>query len=215
MPRIKTDTPCGRINGWNIKQSDNHPAALKAKVQIRQNVLAAIGAETASVFDAFAGEGVMYQRVWHQAASCVGCDETKFCQDERLAYVGDNRRVMRGLDLTRFNIFDFDAYGSPWDQVYLMIKRRPVAPGERIGMVLTEGQGMKMDMGGMSYSLSRIAGVRQFMPGMGSAQEQVIDRAIARTAEAMGCKIEKQWQAVSKHSSTIRYIGLAMERTAV
>jgi hypothetical protein len=214
MPRIKTDTPCGRINGWDIKQTDNHPVALKAKTEIRERVLRAIGAESASVFDAFAGEGVMYQRVWHRAAECVGCDATRFCRDERLAFVGDNRRVMRSLDLGQFNIFDFDAYGSPWDQVYLMIKRRKVAAGERIGLVLTEGQGMKMDMGGMSQSLSLIAGVRQYMPGMGAAQQQIIDRAVARTADAMGCTINRQWQAISKHSSTIRYIGVAMQGNA-
>jgi hypothetical protein len=214
MPRIKTDTPCGRINGWNIKQSDNHPVAAKAKAEIRQRVLESIGAEQASVFDAFAGEGVMYQKVWRQAGAYIGCDETRFCLDERVAYVGKNQRVMRNLDLGAFNIFDFDAYGSPWEQVYLMIKRRQVAPGERIGMVLTEGQGMKMDMGGMSLALSLVAGVRQYMPGMGAAQQQIIDRAIQRTAAAMNASIEKRWEAISKHSSTIRYIGVVMQGVA-
>jgi hypothetical protein len=53
---------------------DNTSAALPAKVQIRRLVLLdAIGAERAHVFDVFAG-GVLYRRVWHQAANYVGCD---------------------------------------------------------------------------------------------------------------------------------------------
>jgi hypothetical protein len=208
MPRLKT--PCEKINGWNIKQKDNEPSAVRAKAQIRERVLTGIGPEQAQVFDAFAGEGIMYREVWREAASYVGCDQEKFVRDERLAFVGDNRRVMRCIDLGAYNVFDFDAYGSPWEQVYLMIKRRKVAPGEKIGVVLTEGQGMKMDMGGMSGALSLIAGVRQYMPGMGAAQQQIINRAISRTAMMMGATIENHWQAISKFSSTIRYIGLVL-----
>jgi hypothetical protein len=213
MPKLNTsklDTPCGRINGWNIKKKDSDPAAFRAKAQIRSHVLKAIGAEQAHVFDGFAGEGGMYREVWHRAASCVGCDIERFVRDDRLAYVADNRRLMRNLDLGVFNIFDLDAHGSPWEQVYLLIKRRQVLPGELIGVVLTEGQGMKMDMGGMSGALSRVAGVRQYMPGMGAAQQQVINRALGRLALMMGAEIEKHYQAVSKHTSSIRYIGLVL-----
>jgi hypothetical protein len=213
MPKLKTTSQ--KINGWNIQQTDNHPDAIHAKSEIRRRVLEQIGAAQAHVLDAFAGAGTMYRAVWHQAASCVGCDIEKFCpDDQRLAYVADNCRVMRCIDLAAFNIFDFDAYGSPWEPVYLMIKRRPVAPGERIGVVLTEGQGMKMSMGGMSGALSLVAGVRQYMPGMGAAQQDVINRALMRTAAAMRATIERQWQATSKASSTIRYIGVVMRGDA-
>jgi hypothetical protein len=208
MPRLKT--PCEKINGWAIRQKDSDPGAIRAKVQIRTAVLDGIGADEARVFDAFAGEGTMYREVWKNAASYVGCDLEKFVRDERVAYVADNRRVMRCIDIGAFNVFDFDAYGSPWEQVYLMIKRRQVAPGERIGVVLTEGQGMKMDMGGMSAALSLVAGVRQYMPGMGAAQQQIVNRAVSRTATMMNTTIEKHFQAISKHSSTIRYIGMVL-----
>jgi hypothetical protein len=214
MPRIKTTSE--KINGWNIEKRANAPEAIKAKIAIRQSVLDVISAGEAHVFDAFAGDGTMFRAVWHQAASCVGCEETElYLDDPREAFVGDNRRVMRCLDLSAYNVFDFDAYGSPWEQVYLMTMRRVVQPGERIGVILTEGQGMKMSMGGMSGALSKIGGVRQYLPGMGAGQQQIIDRAIMRTAAAMGATIERHWQAVSKHSSTIRYIGLVLRGNAV
>lgn len=209
MPRIKTTSE--KINGWNIKKKASDPAAEKAKATIRQNVLAFIGAGQCHVFDAFAGQGGMYHAVWHQAASYVGCDNEVFSMDSRIAYVADNCRLMRNLDLAAWNVFDLDAYGSPWEQVYILIKRRAVASGERIGLILTEGQGMKMDMGGMALALSLVAGVSQYMPGMGAEQQRIVDRAVAHTATKMGCTIVKQWQAIGKHSSTLRYIGLVME----
>jgi hypothetical protein len=210
MPRLKTTSE--RINGWGVKKRDNAPEATRAKIQIRNSVLEAIGATDAHVFDAFAGTGVMYREVWHQAASCVGCElEGFYPEDPRECYVADNCRVMRCIDLSPFNVFDFDAYGSPWEQVYLMAVRRRVAPGERIGMVLTEGQGMKLNMGGMSNALSVIGGVRQHLPGMGAAQQHIVDRAIIRCSEMMNTTIERHWQAISKHSSTVRYIGLVMK----
>jgi hypothetical protein len=213
VPRIKSTSE--KINGWNIQQRDNAPEATRAKVEIRRSVLDVIGAANAHVFDAFAGSGVMYRAVWQQAGSCVGCDEKAlFLEDPRAAFVGDNRRIMRCLDLTAFNIFDFDAYGSPWEQIYLMMVRRPIAPGEAIGVCLTEGQGMKMNMGGMSGALALVGGVRQYMPGLGASQQQIIDRALIRLAARMNASIERHWQAISKNSSTIRYIGLVLRGNA-
>lgn len=77
-------------------------------------------------------------------------------------------------------------------------------------MVLTEGQAMKMNMGGMSKALSLVSGVPATMPGMGSAIEQIIDRAIKRTAAIMGAGIERRWQATGKTGSAMRYIGLVL-----
>jgi hypothetical protein len=208
MPRIKTTSE--KINGWKITQKDSAPAAVRAKAEIRQNVLNYMGAQQCHVFDAFAGQGGMYNAVWKQAASYVGCDKEVFSMDERTAYVADNCRVMRNIALAPYNCFDFDAYGSPWEQVYILIKRRLVAPGEAVGLILTEGQGMKMDMGGMSLALSLVAGVSQYMAGMGAEQQRIVDRAVAHTATKMHCTIEKEWQAIGKHSSTIRYIGVVM-----
>jgi hypothetical protein len=95
-------------------QTNNHPGAAKAKTIIRADVLDAIGAESAQVFDAFAGDGVMWREVSHRAAGYVGCDLNWYCH-ERLAYVCDNRRLMRCIDLAPFNVFDFDSLGPRFD----------------------------------------------------------------------------------------------------
>lgn len=65
-------------------KTSHSPLGLSAKVKIRENVLEAIGAEKASIFDAFAGDGLLWRRVWHRAGRYVGCD---------LRWVRDDRRV--------------------------------------------------------------------------------------------------------------------------
>src|SRR5262252_2796473 len=97
-------------------KTNTAPIARAAKIEIRRNLLAAI--KPARVFDAFAGAGELHDAVWCEAAEYVGCDE-KWFRDHRLMYVADNRRVLRAVDLTAFNIFDLDAYGSPWEQALI------------------------------------------------------------------------------------------------
>ena len=202
----------GKFSGSiaNLSKTDNASGYTKAKINIRELVLAAIGAK-AAVFDAFAGEGHMHDAVWHKAASYTGCDE-RFFADKRLAFVADNRRVLRALDLAQFNVFDLDAYGSPWEQAYIVARRRALKPGERIGVVITEGTGMKMKMGGIPRVLSMLSGIKA-KPGLGKGdvQDDVIARAILRIAELMNASIERRWQATGKVGSRMVYCGLVLK----
>jgi hypothetical protein len=189
---------------------DNSKAAENAKTRIREMVLAAIGAEQARVFDCFAGEGAMYRAVWHQAAGYIGCDKQWYPQDNRSAYVADNRRVLRAIDLSQFTLFDCDAWGSPWEQLYIIAARRPLAPDERIGLVITEGLGLKMNMGGTSKALAKLAGIKTHMPGMGSARNDLIERALRRILDMMRAGVERRWQADGNKGSRVTYMGLVL-----
>ena len=146
-----------RFKRANIGKSDNTAEAERAKITIRRNVLAEVGAEHASVFDAFAGEGRMHAAVWHEAARYIGCD-TRFFTDYRPAFVADNRRVLRAIDLAAFNLFDLDFDGSPWEQAYIIARRRKLRPGERLGLVLTEGTGLASKLNTMSAAMALLAG---------------------------------------------------------
>lgn len=203
---------------------DNSKAAENAKTRIREMVLAAIGAENARVFDAFAGEGAMYRAVWHGAAEYLGCDKPKstqpwplpagFLEDERKIYVGDNRRVLRCIDLSRFNIYDCDSWGSPWEALYIIAARRPLAPDERFGLCITEGLGLKMNMGGTSKALAKLAGIKTNMPGMGAARNDLIERALRRIVEMMHASVERRWQADGNKGSRVTYMGLVLRGDA-
>ena len=195
-----------KLNG--VAKQDSSAAAARAKAAIRRLVLDAIGRERAHVFDAFAGSGQMHDAVWHAAASCTGCD-LRFFRDPRRAFVADNRRVLRNIGLAQFSIFDLDAYGSPWEQVIIIASRRRLAEGESLGLVLTEGAGMKMKFGDLPLALTQLSGVRG-QPGVARQQDAIIDRAILRAAAMMGGAVRQRWQADGRTGSAMRYIGLVI-----
>lgn len=197
------------FKGIGGTKTDNHPQARKAKVVLRQNVLAAIGAK-AVVFDAFAGSGEMYSAVWKNAAAYTGCD-LKPQSDGRLMFCADNRRVLRAIDLAKFSVFDFDAYGSPWEQAIILADRRRVKAGEKIGLLLTEGAGLGYRFNNVPQAISVLTGIRAGGVGMGRRQDDIIDRAIAGLAKRMHCTVEKRWQADrNTGGAPMRYIGLVL-----
>lgn len=194
--------------GFGDKPTDNHPIARAAKVEVRRNVMAEIG--EAHVFEAFAGAGVMYDDVWRDAASYVGCDKRWF-RNGRKVYVADNRRVLRAIDLQPYNIFDLDAYGAPWEQAIIIAARRGVKKGERIGFAITEGGGLGHNVNRISTATAEIAGIhRDGQVGMRCNVDTLIDRCIAGLAKRMNAKIERKWQAVRKSAAKMHYIGLVL-----
>lgn len=175
------------------------------------SVLEAIGAERAHVFDAFAGTGEMFSAVWrHAGLGYTGCD-LKWQRDTRLAFVANNIRVLRAIELAPFNVFDLDAYGSPWEQTIIIADRRRVAGGELFGLVITEGAGLSYKSNVVPIAISELTGLRPGIVGLAKKQDKVIDRAIAGLAKRMSCTIEKRWQADGRTGASMRYIGLVLK----
>lgn len=194
-----------RANGGGLgraasRNTYNRPNAVAAKVQIRLNVLDAV--KPARVFDAFCGpDGEMFEAVWARADSYVGCDTEFLLTDKRRRFVADNRRVMRSVDLQAFNVFDFDAFGSPWEQMLILAARRAWAPGERGAVVLTDGSGNKTRFGGMPAALGQLIGCRSshLAPTQGSSAG-IQSIALHGWCVKAGVRLTKMWRAVS-HSS--------------
>lgn len=191
---------------------DNNPQAFAAKVDIRRRVLAAIGADQARIFDAFAGTGQMHSAVWKDAASYTGCD-LKYVPmrgDQRLMFAADNRRVLRSLDLSAFNLFDLDAYGSPWEQALIVATRRRVSAGERIGFAITEGGGIPYKANIVPAPVAVLARIRPGIVGLNRKMETVVDRCLAGLASRMRCTIERRWQAKGRTGAEMIYVGVVM-----
>lgn len=114
-------------------------AATATKKRLRKRALAWIGAKDARVFEAFAGSGAMWRAVWRDAAECIGSDVRPVYDPARALYVENCQRVMRAIDMSRFNIVDLDAFGSPWPAAFVLSARRTLAPGERFVLITTDG----------------------------------------------------------------------------
>jgi hypothetical protein len=189
-------------------KTDNGSQAHTAKVAIRKNVLSAI--DDARVFDAFAGSGEMFSAVWKNAAFYTGCDQ-KPQKGDRLMFCADNRRVLRAIDLAPFNVFDFDSYGSPWEQAIILAARRSTKPAEMLGLILTEGTGLFFRNNGIPIAIAELTGLRRIgMAGVAKNQDWIINKSIEALARRMNCDVVKRWQAEGRTGAAMRYIGLVL-----
>src|SRR5262245_40886437 len=151
----------------------------------------------------------MPANVWYQANHYCGCDEKFFPKDDRLMFVADNKRVLRAIDLSRFNIFDLDGYGVPWAQAQIIAARRKVTPGEKIGLVLTEG-------GHGFYKYNGVPTVnRGLLPswpkvGLSFAETDMIDHMLATLTKRWGVKVVKRFEAHSGAVSKVHYMALQL-----
>lgn len=191
----------------NKGKVDNNAKAIADKVELRRRVLAEIAGP---VFDAFAGGGEMFRRIWHQAPGYVGCD-LRWFRDDRRVFVADNRRVMRAIDLGPYQIFDFDSWGSPWEAAEIMAHRRKIKTGERLGLCLTEGAALRLAMGAAPTALARLAGIDAKAAGLMQSREEIIARAIKGLCRLMNCKVLKAWQSHGRTASRMSYIALIVE----
>lgn len=172
----------------------------RAKVDMRLAVLEHVA--DARVFEAFCGPGAMWRGAWSQAAEYVGCDMTWEQGDPRRRFIGDNRRVMRAIDLTAYNVFDFDAFGSPWQQLTILLRRRPWAKDELGAVVITDGSSMKMRFGGSCAALAAMAGLggqKRFPASMATA-DALFDLGVRNWFKRSRVTPLKIWRAESRGS---------------
>ncbi len=177
-------------------KKNNNESALPWKIELRKKLITAMGPDNCNVFDAFAGSGEMFKGVWHQAKSYAGCD-LQFYRDEREMFCCDNKRVLRAVNLNRFNLFDLDAYGMPWEQAMIVAANRPVMAGEKIGFCFTDGgvQAARLNTG--SNAFTQLTGY-SFQAGMSNDYERMHKIAVHRLGERMGCTVERHWLLAGK-----------------
>jgi hypothetical protein len=122
---------------------------------------------------------------------------------------------LRRADLTPYNFFDLDAWGSPWHPFLIVLHRRPPAPGERLAFAITDGLQFKLRMSdcpsGLRPYLGLPAGMR--VPCLGRHQEFLAALVVSRAARDAGARIEKAWIAGNPRKSVL-YLGLILEGTA-
>lgn len=198
-------------------KTHNRPSAVDAKSELRSRVLARV--KPARVLDAFCGpDGEMFDRVWHGASSYTGIDEKWSLKDERRRFVGDNMRVLRAIDLSAFNVFDLDAFGSPWAQAIVIADRRAWKRGERGAIVITDGTTIRMRMGGIPSPMAELLSIRTHS-GMapGGNKESLVRTTLRAWAKRARVECIAEWQAVSGKGAVgnvpMIYMGMVFEGT--
>lgn len=94
-------------------KTDNHYLADKVELRMRH-----IPPRDVRVLDCYGGHG----KVWALVKEKTSIDINRTAIDQRddlktFHLHGDNVKVMAGMDLSKFNVIDLDAYGVPYEQL--------------------------------------------------------------------------------------------------
>lgn len=188
----------------------NTTRALSVKVALRQHVLDHVS--PARVLDAFCGCAVMYGAVWRRAKGYVPCDSAPWAPGDPVRFVCDNRRLLRSLDLRDFNVFDFDAFGSPWEQVLILAARRKWGGGEKGAIVITDGSTIRSHFARSTPALDELVGTRPDGENQSQRGTEVLRRiALARFATRSGVRILQQWEAIGPAPARLYYAAITFE----
>jgi len=190
-----TRTRLGRDISGRTKYalSDTHAKGRSGKVALRREALEAIGADRARVLDLFAGRGEMHAAVWAEAAGYCGVDKdlAKVLAHPATVYHAPATAVLWAVDLDGFNVFDFDAYGSPWSEMGVLFRRRRLAPGEALAIVLTDGSPRRAMLGHTAKALARLAGVSTAAAGAHTRWPELGRAALEKGAAMMGGRLTR------------------------
>jgi len=136
-----------------MRQVFTENSHLRTKVRLRLELIDKIGKDKIHVLDAFAGQGLVWKEIQRQRpdlqVTTVGIEKRKYVNPNVI--MGDNRKAMKGMDLTVFDIIDLDAFGCPWEQLTIAAQRAPHVP-----VVLTH---ISVTLGPVPKGLLKAAGL--------------------------------------------------------
>ena len=99
-------------------KTDNGKTNLK--IDIRKRLIGKI--DDPRVIEFCCGSGVMFRNVWSDANDYLGIDKKKFF-DDRKTICGDAKKSISMIDVCKYNIYDVDTYGSPYEILYEIVNR--------------------------------------------------------------------------------------------
>ena len=187
-------------------------AKTNAKTEIRLSVLSEI--ENPKVLEVFCGAGEMYKNVWHNSEKYTGIDKVKYF-DERHTICGDAEKAVRLIDVNDYNIFDIDAYGSPYEILDYIVSKID-QENKKIGFVITDGVNMDLKLGRVCKGLRRFIGYDFHIAKRANVlHDDFIKIVIDKIAEKLKGKIENLLIAQGVTGSSMRYYSFVINRDAV
>lgn len=125
------------IKQWG--KVDNSATQHKAQLRIRNLPKAP------AVLDLFCGAGQMYRLAYRdRAVLYYGIDKEKI-HDPAICTLGDNLAFIQQNDIDQYNVFDLDDYGTPWKQLYLILKK---LKRDEVTIFVTDGLVLRQKMDG-------------------------------------------------------------------
>lgn len=189
------------------EKKDNSDPRIKAALRTRYLP------DGARVLDLFCGDGEMYRRCYAgRVAEYRGVDRKKV-HDSALCDLDDNRRWVRTHDLSRFDVFDLDAYGSTFE-IYALVMRK--ARAERVSFFITDGSQVKMRL---DQRMARLFCATEGFPaqtkihGISRFYSQIFMTAAVKIAARNSYGIDRSYVATTGVRGSINYWFLQLSKT--
>ena len=187
-------------------------AKTNAKQILRESIFDNI--RDARVLEVYCGSGEMYNAVWNKAQKYTGIDKVKYF-DERHTICGDAEKAIRLVDVNDYNVFDVDAYGSPYEILDFIVKKIDLNY-KKIGFVVTDGVNMDLKLGRVCKGLRHFIGYDFHIAKRANVlHDDFIKIVIDKIAEHLKGKIECLLIAQGVTGSSMRYYSFVVNRDAV
>ena len=186
-------------------KTDN--ANIEKKADIRKSLVNDIA--TSRVLEVYCGSGVMHDMLWHEAMDYVGIDKLKFF-DSRKTICGDAEKALSLIDVNDFNVFDIDAYGSPYEVLDAITRKYTLSGG--VSFIITDGIQIDLRMGKIC------AGLRRFIDFKGKRlrnahmmHDDYIQKIVDLCANRLQGRVVSSRFLKGSKGSGMRYYGFRVE----
>lgn len=188
------------------KPKHNSGGGLAAKIALRERALVHVGGpELARVVDLFCGPvGAMHRSVWSRASSYLGVDVVYRWPDRRARIVAPWELALEHVPMGTFNVFDLDAFGSPWPALHALTRWRRVQPGERVAIITTDGGWRATRTHSAKSSDAALVALGVQPPRTLREMRPAAESAHARAARAMGARLDGL--AIAGYSTKLRAV---------
>ena len=184
-------------------------AKTNAKPEIRHRILSMI--DSPRVLEVFCGAGEMYHSVWHMADRYTGIDKVKYF-DNRHTICGDAKKAVKLIDVSDYNIFDIDAYGSPYDVLNIVLSRYQ-GDAKRLAFILTDGINMDLKMGRICKGLRSLLDVdSKIFKKANNLHGKIVEDIVDIVAEKLKAKVIHKEFAKGNTGAAMRYYAFVLER---
>lgn len=100
-----------------MKTDNSH---IKAKVNLRINHLPE---GDIYVLDCYSGKGIIWKEIKDRTGRNIKVLPIDIKKDNIFHLVGNNLDFLSTIDLSKFNVVDLDAYGTPFEQLEILFKK--------------------------------------------------------------------------------------------
>lgn len=186
-----------------FKGKKTNNAKIDAKTELRKK----INCKNLSVLECFCGKGEMFDAVWKSALWYEGID-IEAQNDNRTVHLGDCALILKKLNIENFDVFDIDAYGSPYECLQIIIKKiKKLKKLKTYYFFITDGIDIDLRMGNIENFFGLLSGLSiKKLNNAHLLHDYFINKIIKNLCVEIGGTLLESMMARGKAGSGMRYI---------